>query len=367
MKRYLEIKIPEMTAPESETLEDMELKSTVRDSQDAQLKHFESQIKTVGFYLRHQAGLTRKQISQAKFRPDGILKNGVRCRVTEEVKPGEVIAICLEEEHTDSAQLKENSLETEPLQILYEDADLLAVNKRAGLVTHPSGVHYQDSLANQVAVYFRQKGESTRVRSIGRLDKDTSGILLFARNQTAAARLQRQREEGKLCKRYLALTAGKFGEYGEEKRYCTWEENPKCYTISRPIMQDPLDRLKMTVADGNVWGNPGFEGYRLESKSLAECKSAVTHFRILENRDASSLLELWLETGRTHQIRVHLSSIGHPLLGDQLYNPQWEKSSFKRAALHAWRLVFDHPFTGEKIALEAPLPDDFKAFWSEKI
>lgn len=94
-------------------------------------------------------------------------------------------------------------------------------------------------------------------------------------------------------------------------------------------MQDPLDRLKMTVADGNVWGNPGFEGYRLESKSLAECKSAVTHFRILENRDASSLLELWLETGRTHQIRVHLSSIGHPLLGDKLYNPQWEKVVLK--------------------------------------
>lgn len=357
MKRYLEIKIPEMTAPQLEKLETKELKSNAWDSQNAQLKQLEPQLKTVEFYLRHQAGLTRKQISQAKFRPDGILKNGIRCRVTETTKPGDVIAVCLEEEHTDSAQLKENFLETEPLQILYEDADLLAVNKRAGLVTHPSGIHYQDSLANQVAVYFRQKGESTRVRSIGRLDKDTSGILLFARNQTAAARLQKQREEGKLCKRYLALTEGKLGERG-----CTWEENQKCYTISRPIMPDSLDRLKMTVADGNTLENAFFEKNCLDSKFLTECKSAVTHFRILEDYADSSLLELWLETGRTHQIRVHLSSIGHPLLGDNLYNPQWEKSSFKRAALHAWRLVFDHPFTGEKIALEAPLPDDFRAF-----
>ena len=94
MKRYLEIKIPEMTASESETLENKELKSNVRESQNAHLKHFEPQLKTVGFYLRYQAGLTRKQISQAKFRSDGILKNGVRCRVTEEVKAGEVITMC---------------------------------------------------------------------------------------------------------------------------------------------------------------------------------------------------------------------------------------------------------------------------------
>ena len=93
-----------MTTPESETLENKELKSNVRESLNAQLKHFEPQLKTVEFYLRQEAGLTRKQISQAKFRSDGILKNGIRCRVTEEVKPGEMIAICLEEEHTDSAQ-----------------------------------------------------------------------------------------------------------------------------------------------------------------------------------------------------------------------------------------------------------------------
>ena len=125
-------------------------------------------------------------------------------------------------------------------------------------------------------------------------------------------------------------------------------------------MQDPIDRLKMTVADGNVWEKPGFEGYRLESKSLAECKSAVTHFRILENRDASSLLELWLETGRTHQIRVHLAGIGHPLLGDPLYGKTC--GGFSRAALHAWRLRLEQPVTGEKLVMEAPVPEDFKEY-----
>ena len=153
--------------------------------------------------LRKQAGFTKKEISRAKFLPDGIRKNGTRCRVTEKTLTGDIIEILLETETQTSAHLAVN---TEVLDILYEDQDLLAVNKPAGVVTHPQGGHYEDTLANQVSAYYAFRQESHTVRPIGRLDKDTSGIVLFAKNQTAAARLQKQRERGELQKTYLAVT-----------------------------------------------------------------------------------------------------------------------------------------------------------------
>ena len=324
----------------------------------------------VGDFLRIQAGFTKKQISQAKFRKDGIQKNGIQCRVTELLFPGDVLRVYLERADRESAdhmgeknspkreiplpsekalrEWKGSDTEADPgqLPIVYEDEDILVVDKPAGLVTHPVGVHKSDTLSGLVDAYFRSKNESTLIRSIGRLDKETSGLLLFARNQTAAARLQRQREEGILQKTYLAAASGIFPE---EKR---------CGTICIPIGKDPENPLRMAVsADG----------------SLAGSKKAVTHFRVLQEFGKNSLLEVWLETGRTHQIRVHMASVGHPLLGDTLYNESQSLSgfaenvdgTFKRAALHAWKLCFLQPFTGRKMTLEAPLPDDFITFQSK--
>ena len=145
----------------------------------------------------------KKRNQPCKIHPDGIRKNGTRCRVTEKTLPGDIIEILLETETQTSAYLAVN---TEVLDILYEDQDLLAVNKPAGVVTHPQGGHYEDTLANQVSAYYAFRQESHTVRPIGRLDKDTSGIVLFAKNQTAAARLQKQRERGELQKTYLAVT-----------------------------------------------------------------------------------------------------------------------------------------------------------------
>ena len=158
---------------------------------------------TVQEVLRRQAGFTKKEISRAKFLPDGIRKNGIRCRVTEKTLPGDIIEILLETETQCSGHLTAN---TEVLDILYEDQDLLAVNKPAGVVTHPQGGHYEDTLANQVSAYYASRQESHTVRPIGRLDKDTSGIVLFAKNQIAAARLQKQRERREFRKTYLAVT-----------------------------------------------------------------------------------------------------------------------------------------------------------------
>ena len=376
MNRYLTIHIPETAAP-------------------APVSHF----------LRTQAGLTKKQISQAKFRPSGVQKNGQQCRVTETAYPGDQITVCLETDDVDSLHLESSSftissdshsfpLSTDSgsysdstasefagsdanshiyhspsttsqllpeLEILYEDQDILAVNKPAGLVTHPSGSHYSDSLSNQVAAYFRSKDEPTKVRSIGRLDKETSGILLFARNQTAAARLQKQRENGISEKTYLAAVSGSMLE----------DTDGTFHAITTPLAPDPDNRLKMVISPGS---------------SLPGSKPAVTLYSVLKStapgsRISASLVMLRLKTGCTHQIRVHMASLGHPLLGDSLYHLSDTTNLFSRAALHAWKLKFHPPFpAGEttsgilssipctenakkEISLEAPLPEDFKKFY----
>lgn len=376
MNRYLTIHIPETSAP-------------------APVSHF----------LRTQAGLTKKQISQAKFRPSGVQKSGQQCRVTETAYPGDQITVCLETDDVDSLHLESSSftissdshsfpLSTDSgsysdstaskfagsdanshiyhspsttsqllpeLEILYEDQDILAVNKPAGLVTHPSGSHYSDSLSNQVAAYFRSKDEPTKVRSIGRLDKETSGILLFARNQTAAARLQKQRENGISEKTYLAAVSGSMLE----------DTDGTFHAITTPLAPDPDNRLKMVISPGS---------------SLPGSKPAVTLYSVLKStapgsRISASLVMLRLKTGRTHQIRVHMASLGHPLLGDSLYHLSDTTNLFSRAALHAWKLKFHPPFpAGEttsgilssmpctenakkEISLEAPLPEDFKKFY----
>ena len=359
----------------------------------------------VSRFLRTQAGLTKKQISQAKFRPGGIRKNGQQCRVTETAYPGDQIIICLEADDVDSDQLESSSFTVNSsnhnfqfsadaisysdsaasefagsdvnshnyhslattsqflpeLAIIYEDQDILAINKPAGIVTHPSGSHYSDSLANQVASYFRSKGEPTKVRSIGRLDKETSGILLFARNQTAAARLQKQRENGISEKTYLAAVSGSMLE----------DTDGTFHAITTPLAPDPDNRLKMVISPGS---------------SLPGSKPAVTLYSVLKStapgsRISASLVMLRLKTGRTHQIRVHMASLGHPLLGDSLYHLSDTTNLFSRAALHAWKLKFHPPFpAGEttsgilssipctenakkEISLEAPLPEDFKKFY----
>ena len=334
MNRYLTIHIPETASP-------------------APVSHF----------LRTQAGLTKKQISQAKFRPGGVQKNGQQCRVTETAYPGDQITVCLETNNVDSAQLESAPAPQflPELAILYEDQDILAVNKPAGIVTHPSGSHYSDSLSNQVAAYFRSKGEPTKVRSIGRLDKETSGILLFARNQTAAARLQKQRENGISEKTYLAAVSGSMPE----------DTDGAFHRITTPLAPDPKNRLKMVISpDGSLPGSKPAETLYSVLKSTAP-----------DSRISASLVMLRLKTGRTHQIRVHMAALGHPLLGDSLYHLSDTTNLFSRAALHAWKLKFQPPFpTGEttsdtlssmpctkntqkEISLEAPLPEDFKKFY----
>ena len=366
---------------------------------------------TVGKILSRELGLTRKQISRAKFRPDGIQKNGIQCRVTDRAAVGDVIRVCLEEgnsgsEHltapgTPSALHRKVSCPQTSVKpdILYEDPDLLIVNKPAGMVTHPSGVHYSDSLANLVMEYYRQRVEHLRVRPIGRLDRETSGIVVFAKNQVAAARLQAQRQSGEFCKEYLAVVHGALPADGDgDCLFCPAGSSPiymegtphasvcanaielgnaLCsidrlstsgsekifHTIFFPIAPDPKNPLKMlAITCGSSKETLQSQADNSRSAQQSTARPAVTHYRTLYTTPDWSLALLHLDTGRTHQIRVHMKAIGHPLLGDTLYaadRPIPLPFTFTRTALHAWRIVLLQPFTNQPIIVEAPLPEDF--------
>ena len=235
-------------------------------------------------------------------------------------------------------QLQVRILETEssskiiPIQmefsILYEDEDILVINKPANMPIHPSLGNYENTLANGVAFYYAQKGESFVYRCVNRLDRDTTGALILAKNALSAAILSRQMRNRQIRRTYLALVEGIPPERG---------------TVSAPIAR--------------------VEGSTLEREVNYESgESAVTHFERLAVGNGCSLVELHLETGRTHQIRVHMKHLGYPLPGDYLYHPVYDR--IRRQPLHSYQLSFTHPLTGDRMLFTAPVPDDFqKAFF----
>ena len=303
--------------------------------------HTEKNVEQV---LKHQLHLTGKQISQAKFRPDGIQKNGIRCRVNAPVFPGDQIRICLEDPSYGIDHIVPSSASVLP-DILYEDNDVIAVNKPAGLLTHPAGGHYNDTLSNQLAGYFQEKNEQVMIRPVGRLDKETSGIVLFAKNKISASRLQKQREEHLFYKQYLALAEGCLPA----------DEVNIWHTVSYPIYKISDHPIKMDAVISDAPETPG------QSVLSIGLQPAVTYYQTLKSTASWSLITARLATGRTHQIRVHMRALGHPLLGDCLYGNPSDSGTplFKRAALHAWKVSFHQPFTDEMITVTAALPDDF--------
>lgn len=268
--------------------------------------------------LKRRLGLSVRQIRQLKFLSDGITVNGQKQRIVYSVHSGDRIRVTFSEQNRNVQELP--FLE-KPLHILYEDEDLLVVDKKAGEVCHPAHGHYQDTLANQAAAYLAGCGsEKAPIRCIGRLDKDTSGTLLFAKNRLAAERLARQKEEGVFRKEYLALVNGIFPVSNRSGEICL------------PLAPLPGSLMKMQVS-----GNG---------------KRALTRYEVLCSDRHCSLVLCRIETGRTHQIRVHMAAIGHPLVGDPLYGNDTHVSS-TRTALHAWRLYLKQPVTGEVLMMES--------------
>lgn len=260
-------------------------------------------------YLRGEAGLSSRLTISLKYRPDGILLNGEHIRTIDLLKTGDILTVNLPDESgTVSA------VPVVQLDIVYEDEDILVVNKPAGLAMHPTHNHQDDSLANCVAAHR----PDAVFRAVGRLDKCTSGLVLCAMNQMAAAKLS-----GNYKKEYLAVAGGVYEGSG---------------TINKPIYRpDPMKTLRAVGETG---------------------EHAVTHWTALATDGRLSLLRIRLETGRTHQIRVHFASLGTPLAGDDMYGSTVNPPD--RAALHCAKLTFSHPVTGETLTFSAPMPQDMQ-------
>lgn len=268
--------------------------------------------KTVESFLRGHIKMSLALFRSQKRVPDGITLNGVHTRSIDKVHTGDVLRVNIPDD--EKASLPSDY----PLDIIYEDEDILVINKPAELPMHESHNHQGDTLANAVAGYLTKKGRPAVFRAVGRLDKGTSGAVLCALNTFAASKLS-----GKIEKEYLAVPTGKYTEKG---------------TIDKPIYRpDPIKTYRTADDRGD---------------------RAVTHFFPLEWGEDYSLLLIRLETGRTHQIRVHFAFMGTPLYGDTMYGKADEDIS--RQALHCRSLTFIHPVTDEKMTFEAELPEDMK-------
>lgn len=275
---------------------------------------------------RNLEGFSRSQIQklleQGAVTLDGkVLKKNFRCTA------GESYDILLPD--TEELPLEPQDI---PLDIVYEDDDLIVVNKQRGLVVHPAPGHPDGTLVNALLYHCGDSlsgiGGQRRPGIVHRIDKDTSGLIIAAKNDFAHQGLSAQLSDHSLRREYEAIVRGSFRE--------------SCGTVDRPIGRHPVDRKRMAVTDKNS-------------------KAAVTHWQLLASyRDYSHIL-CRLETGRTHQIRVHMASIGHPLLGDYTYGAPSPDKGLEGQCLHARRLRFVHPRSGEQICLETPLPDYFNS------
>lgn len=267
--------------------------------------------------LTHVFQLSRREISRLKFSDDGLMCGTRKLYIHDGLKEGEILTAVFPEEETETV----SAGGYQPV-FLYRDEDLLIVDKPAGMPVHPSHGHLEDSLGTALAACTK---EGSVIRPVGRLDRDVSGVMVYAGSQAAAARLNRQRQNGEMKKIYLAAVQGVFSEDDGE--------------ISLPIAKAETEQKRKISASG---------------------RDAVTHYHVLQEKMLGqmpvSVLEVTIETGRTHQIRVHFSSLGYPLLGDALYggNMDW----IQRPALHCRQVTLIQPFTQETIQAESPLPAD---------
>lgn len=283
--------------------------------------------KTVEQFLLSN-GYSAALIRRLRHTEQSILKNGIPVYTTYRLDEGDSLTVTLPEEHG-----SENIVPVPmDLDIRYEDRDLLVVNKAAGVPIHPSQGNHDNTLANGIAWYLGEKGEAATYRAINRLDRDTTGLLILARHALSACMLSEMVRTHAIRRCYLAAASGLVPPEG--------------------VIDAPIAR----AGDSTIERCVDFE----------RGDSARTHYRTLYyNRDTDcSLVVLRLETGRTHQIRVHMKHIGHPLPGDFLYNPDYRLIG--RQALHSWQLDFIHPIKKEPLHFEAPLPEDMRRLFGQE-
>lgn len=281
--------------------------------------------------LRVEQFLRRKRysgqnLSEIKRMPKSILVNGVHYYMRQELSKGDhlQVRIC---ETQNSEKIPPTNL---PLNIIYEDEDLLVLNKPAGMPIHPSLNNYTNSIANALAYYFQSHGKPFIFRCCNRLDRDTSGLTIVSKHLVSGSILSDMTKYREVHREYLAIARGSV-------------------TPSEGTIQAPLGRKEGTIIERTVDWEHG--------------EDAVTHYKVVKEANGHSLVSLRLETGRTHQIRIHMKYLGYPLIGDYLYNPDMEYMT--RQALHSHHMEFTHPITGEHMSFTAPLPEDMARVMQE--
>jgi 23S rRNA pseudouridine1911/1915/1917 synthase len=275
-------------------------------------------------YLRH-LGYSRQNLVLIKKMPESIRVNGIFQYMNQRLYTGDLLTVHIQE-NTVSENIQPVYL---PLDIIYEDEDIIVVNKPAGMPTHPSMNNRDNSLANALAWYFKEQHKDFIFRCTNRLDRDTSGLTIISKHLVSASIMFDMASSHLIEREYLAIVHGQV--------------SPDKGTIDAPLSRKPGSIIERFI-------------------DFTEGEKAITHYRLLAYKNGHSLISLHLETGRTHQIRIHMKYLGYPLIGDYLYNP--DMHLIKRQALHSYRMSLNHPMTGEKMTFTAPLPEDMSSIIS---
>jgi 23S rRNA pseudouridine1911/1915/1917 synthase len=252
---------------------------------------------------------------------DYIFRNAQSCKTNERMREGDALMIHLQIKEDVDTLTPENI----PLEILYEDECLIAINKKPNQVVHPTRNYPNGTLANGLLYYYLQHNLSIKVRPVSRLDKDTSGILLFAKNSSVQTTLISQMKDHSFIKEYIGVVSG--------------------------ILQNDFGTINLPIKRR--------EDSIIQRETSPEGAPSITHYQVIKRLQDASYVRFELESGRTHQIRVHCQAIGHPLVGDSLYSNK-ESSVINRQALHAYKNTFIHPLEGKRLTLYAPIPEDIK-------
>lgn len=279
-------------------------------------------------YCQKELNMSRSEISALKKKPDGIVLNGCRVTVRAVLKKND----CLSLKREDSTEEENRNIVPTyiPIDIIYEDSDIIAVNKPYGMPTHPSRLHFDDTLANALAYYFKAQDIPFVFRAVNRLDRDTSGVVIVAKNKASAYFLSSEMANGGFQKKYTAIVSGHITKPG---------------VIIKNIKRKNESIIERTVCDPE-------EGQYCE-----------TQYEPIASDGKLTVLSVWPKTGRTHQIRVHLSSCGYAICGDSLYNGNTE--IIKRQALHCSSITFKHPQSKKSITVVAELHNDIKNLFEE--
>lgn len=275
--------------------------------------------KPIDYFLRN-LGYSRRLIIQLKEMEEGIILNHERAFTNALLHPGDELIISLPEEEP-SQHICPIEL---PFPIIYEDEHIIAVNKPADMPIHPSINNHDNTLANAAAFHFKKQGIPFVFRCVNRLDRDTTGLVLLAKHPLSGCVLSEAVKARKIHREYIAICEGIIEQPG---------------TLDLPIGRLPGSAIMRCI-------------------DMEQGERAITHYTPITSENHMTLLRIRLETGRTHQIRIHMGAIGHPLPGDYLYNPNYEQ--IHRQPLHSASLTFQHPITGQEMHLEAPVPEDMK-------